>query len=246
MKKLLLLIVVLVIAGSAVIFYLPKKIEEAVVNELQEQGRRVFGTEVIVSDIEISLRDGSASINEISIANPEIYSQANAITLSSISAKFNYSSGVIEEIIISKPQVFAEFKDSSFNILDLANHAESARRDSVGSAGGAPAPSEPENSGSEDEDEEAPRIFTIDLAALEQASVSISSNLSDKQKQFTVERLEARNLQGNTHQLADQLVKGLFNDLARQVIAQSALSLSEDAIETLKDKAREKLKDLLN
>lgn len=245
MKKILLLIAVLVIA-IGVIFFIPQKIEQAVVNELQDQGRRVFGTEVIVSDIDISLKDGRATINEISIANPDIYSQSHAITLSSISAKFDYSTGVIEEIVVSRPQVFAEFNDSNFNILDLAKHAESVRRDTIGSAGSSQTPSDSESSGSAEKPEKPPRIFTINRAALEQASVSISSNQSDKQKQFTIERLEARNLQGNTHQLANQLVTGLFNDLARQVIARSALSLSEDALDSLKDKAQEKLKDLLN
>ena len=245
MKKLILLIGVLVI-GLSIVFFLPEKIEDTVVKELQEQGRRVFGTEVIVSDVDINIKQGTALIKEISIANPENYSQANAITLSSIFAEFNYKSGVIEKIIISKPQVLAEFNDKNLNILDLANHAESARRNTLGSATENQISAEPENSDSEVKDRKPPRIFTIKLAALEQASVSIASNLSDKQKQFSIDRLEARDLQGNSQQLADQLVKGLFNDLSKQVIAKSALSLTEDALEELKDKAKQKLKDLFN
>ena len=245
MKKLLLLISVLVIAIAA-IFFLPEKVEEIVVNELQDQGRRVFGTEVIVSDIDLNLKNGTALIEEISIANPANYSQTNAITLSSVFAKFDYGSGVIEEIIVSKPQVFAEFNNKNLNILDLANYAESARRNSIAVADNNQSDLTPAEPSSDSKTEKPQRLFTIKLAALEQASVSIKSIQSDEQKQFSIKRLEARDLQGNSHQLADQLVKQLFNDLSRQVIAKSALSLSEDALEKLKDKAKEKLKNLLN
>ena len=245
MKKRLLLISVVLIALS-IIYFLPEKIEEAVVNELQDQGRRVFGTEVIVSDIDINVKDGTALIEKISIANPPNYSQANAITLSSVFAKFNYASGVIEEVIVSKPQVFAEFQDKNLNILDLANHAESERQKSIPAAGNNQSNTPSEEPDSKRKSEKAPAIFTIKLAALEQASVSIKSNHLEEDKEFSIKRLEARDLQGNSHQLADQLVKQLFNDLSRQVIAKSALSLSEDALEKLKDKAKEKLKDLLN
>ena len=245
MKKYLLIISVLIIA-LAVVFFLPEKVEKVVIDELQDQGQRVFGTQVLVSDVDINLKDGTALIKEISIANPENYSQTNAITLSSIFAEFNYKSGVIEKVIVSKPHVFAEFNDKNLNILDLANHAEAARRTTASTASESQTNSQSAQTETESKPEEAPRIFTIKLAALEQATVSIQSNLSDSKKEFTIERLEARDLQGTSHQLTDQLVKSLFNDLSRQVIAKSALSLSEDALEKLKDKAKEKLKDLLN
>ncbi len=245
MKKLVLLICFLIIAVS-IVYFLPGKVEEAVVNELQEQGRRIFGTEVIVTDIDIDMKNGTALIKEISIANPEIYSQPKAITLSSVLAKFDYKSGIIEEIIISRPHVFAEFIDKNLNIIDLANHAESARRDSIPTTGDAQTGPSSENSKPQGKSDKEPTIYTIKLAALERPSVSIKSNFSDEQKAFSIERLEARNLQGNSQQLADQLVKSLFNDLSRQVIAQSAISIGDDALEKLKQKAQEKLKNLLN
>lgn len=245
MKKILVLICVLVIA-VAVVLFLPGKVEDAVVAELQQQGKRIFGTEVMVSDIDIDIKNGTASIREISIANPEIYSEPMALMLSSIMIKFNYKSGVIEEIIVSEPHVFAELVDKNLNILDLANHAESARRNAIPAAAENKSSAQPDTTQAQQEPEKAPPIFTINLAVLENPSVSLKSNLTEQQKQFTIQRLEARDLQGNPQQLADQLVKRLFNDLSRQVIAESVMSVGEDALEDLKDKAREKLKNLLN
>ena len=245
-KKFIVLISVLIIAIAALFVFLPEKLEEVVASELKEQGQRVFGTEVTVSEVDIDIKQGTATISEISVANPPNYSSKSAITLASIVAKFNYRDAVIDEIIISSPQVNAEFNDKNLNILDLANHAESVRRNTIPAAGQNPAPAEPVETESKEEAEDPPLILTIKRVALEQPQVTINSAVSDSQKTFTIDRLEARDLKGNSHQLADQLVRGLFNDLSRQVIARSALSLGEDALETLKDKAREKLKNLLN
>ena len=244
MKKLMILLAAILLAAIAY-YFLPGKIEGIALEEIEEQGERVFGTDVEVSDLLIDIANGTASIREISIANPQGYSQPFAMTLSSITAKFDYKSQVIDQIIVAEPHVYAEFKGKDLNILDLANQAERARK---GAGGGKAAQAEVTDNQaidepSEQEDDEA-IIMTINLVALDKATVDIRSDLTDQQKQFTIDRLEARDLHGNKQQLTNQLVKGLFNDLAKQVISESTQSLEEQALKKLKDKAKEKLKKL--
>ena len=244
MKKNILIILAFTL-GIAAYYFLPDKIEDIVLEELQEQGQRVFGTQVIVSDLSVDVRQGIASINEISIANPQGYSEPIALSLSSITAKFDYNSLVIDEIIISKPHVFAQLKGKDLNILDLANHAEQVTRSSLPAQSTTDATATKTNEETQ-ESEDEPLILTINLIALENATIDIQSDLTDKTKQLSIERLEARNLQGNSQQLANQLAKGLFNDLAKQVITESANTLEDEALEKLKDKAKEKLKKLFS
>ena len=245
MKKILAVVLVLIIAVFAW-FKFSGQPEKLILEELERQGQRAFGTEVTVSDLDLDIKQGTASIREISVANPSGFTQENALTLSEIHAQFDYKNFSISEIIISDPHVYAEFIDSRLNIEELSKHADLFAPVPVSEVDVATGESTPE-SGTEDKQSEEESVeLTIDYIALENITVDLISDKLKEQKQFGIDQIAARDLSGTPGQLGNQIINKMLNDLYQRVAAESLKELGIEKFDELKEKVQDKLKNLFN
>ncbi len=246
MKKILAVILLLIIAVFAWLKF-SNQAEELVLKELERQGRRAFGTEVIVSDLDLDIKAGTASIREISVANPPGFTQQNALTLSEIYAQFDYRNLSISEIIVSDPHVYAEFIDSKLNIEQLAEQAKKFAPvpvSEVDVTAGGESTSEP---GAENAEAEEDSInLTINYIALENITVDLISDKLKEQKQFGIDQIAARDLSGTPGQLGNQIINKMLTDLYQRVAAESLKELGIEKLDELKEKVKDKLKNLFN
>ena len=244
MKKIIAIALILV---AAVFLWLnfSNKAEELVLKEIERQGRRAFGTEVKVSDLELDIKQGTASIREITVANPAGYSQEHALTLGGIHAQFDYKNLSIREIIVSEPHVFAEFVDSRLNIEELAKQAEKFAPVPVSEVDVVTGKTTSQQKAEQQEEEESIEL-TIDFIALEDIKVDLISNKLKKQKQFGIDQIAARDLSGTPGQLGNQIINKMLNDLYEQVAVESLKALGTEKLDELKDKVKDKLKSLFD
>jgi hypothetical protein len=134
---------ILVVILIAAVIYIMTSLDSIVAGAIQKYGSQVTQTPVQVSSVNIDLKAGAASIDQISVGNPGGFSAPNIFTLGSISTALDVAGIskdliVIEEILVKAPVVSYEInKAGASNIKELQKNIEQ----STGGAGEAAAES---------------------------------------------------------------------------------------------------------
>ena len=123
MKKLLIGLVVLLLIIAGAVLYVGSSLDGIVKAAIETYGSQVTKTQVSVAGVKIKLRDGAGSISGLNVGNPKGFADANIFKLGSISTKIDTSTVtknpvVIDELIISAPEVFYEIDKTGASNLD--------------------------------------------------------------------------------------------------------------------------------
>ena len=129
MKKIILTsLVIIVVAIAGALYYVMNNLDSLVKMAIEKHGSEATQTEVLVSSVKISLQDGAAAINGITIANPESFQSPLVFSLGEVGGRLNIASItediiIIEDIRVRAPKVFAEInKDNKTNLIVLKNN----------------------------------------------------------------------------------------------------------------------------
>ena len=121
MKKFGIFLIVLAIIGAGVYFTAPS-LESIVQTVVHKYGSQVTGTEVNLGGFKLSLLKGEVEINNLTVANPENYSQPNIMSVGRVAVKVNLKSVlsdtiVVENVEIEKPEITYELLSLTQNNL---------------------------------------------------------------------------------------------------------------------------------
>lgn len=238
--KIILGLVIAIIAIVALVAVLAlQNINQLVKTAVETVGPDVVGTEVRLAEVDIKLQDGRGTLKGLTVANPAGYSQPLAFSLGEVALDIDPASltkdvYVIDEVLVSSADLFAEYKDLSNNNLQ-------ALVDNMGGESSEQATSNTEASADSGSDVLlAVKKFTfenssIDVSTAEwgQRTVNLPAirltNLGTADKGLTPEQLTEKVMS----QLLDQVKDAVSDDL-------KALA-KEKAEEELKSKLEEKL-----
>lgn len=262
MKKTLLIILVLIIAVIAGgIYYVLTNLDSLVKQAIETYGSQATHTAVRVQSVNIQLKQASAAISGLTVANPKGFDTPNAFSLGKIATSLNVKAMsknniVIDEIRVQAPEVFYEVnadKQGNLNLLkeNLAGGGKPAATEKTAAK---PAGKQP--------------IITIHK--FEFAGAALHAKLVPlKNKEFNLNlpSFELVNLKGTPEQISKQVLNQLI-DRARDEIRKKGIDaelekakaqvqqkveaekakLKEKAdtrVEEEKAKAQDKLKHLL-
>jgi hypothetical protein len=99
LRTTLLIVLVVVVLGAAALFYLASNLNGIVAGLIEEQGSIATKTDVRVSGVDIRLREGSAEISGLSVANPEGFS-GSALELGHFAVQLDAGSLTKDTIIV--------------------------------------------------------------------------------------------------------------------------------------------------
>jgi hypothetical protein len=263
LRRILIVLGLLVAVVLAVAIYLVVNIDSVVQSRIERTGTRVAGVPVTVGAVEISLSSGTATVTDLSIANPPGFSEQPAIHFGQISASVNVATGVITRVLAARPLIRVEGAPERTNIDVLRGKADTAKstgqasgtgQSGSGESGDTTAESTGQSGASgQDDDEESSDTYEIRLIEIEQAALLVDLEGLDSPTQLDVERFAFTDLQGTrsviTRQLLDQLTVAIMDAVRERLleIAGEALrSELESRADELEAKARERLKDLFD
>jgi len=117
-------VLVLILAAVGVGVYLLQNLDGLVKEVIEKVGSEVMGTDVSVGEVKIDLQGGAATLADLTIANPDGFSEGNLFAMEAIKVVIDISSitgpvYVIDEISVSGAQVLAEQIGSNSNIQAL-------------------------------------------------------------------------------------------------------------------------------
>lgn len=262
-KTIFAIIAILVIVIAGVLFYVFSNLDAIVKAAIEQHGSDAVKTSVQVEEVAIALTDGAATINGLTVANPEGFSWPHAFSLGVIEVDINLDKTnkaliAIDKISIAEPRIFYEInaqRQSSLNIL----------KDNLGAGADASSGTSAEGGSSTDA---AP--IKLDIARFELKNASLHAKivpLKDKTYDLKLPAMVLTNLNGTPEQISSQVLdklidhakkeiqkQGLDQELAdlkakaQQQIDEERAKLeqmSDDRLDEEKQKVEDKLKNLL-
>ena len=214
-----LLVIIIVVAG--VLFFVFNSLDSLVEAAIEKYGSEVTQTAVRVNKVQITLKEGEASIAGLRVANPEGFSEPNAFTLGQISARINVNSVteqtiVIDEVRIDAPAIFYEInKAGKANLNILKQNVAAATQANKPEQVKADEPEKPDAAG---ETKLVIRRFILDSGSVKATIMSLNGKIMES----ALPRLELTNVGGSNgatgEQLAAQITEQII-ELALSAVA---------------------------
>jgi len=232
MKKILIAVLVLIVIIGIALFVFVGKMDSIVKEAIETEGSAALGSPVRVESVVTDLKEGSALLTNLTIANPAGYKAKNAIEITSFGAEVDYKNQLIEKIEIIKPIINAEQKGQKNNFQDLLENM--------------PASEEEETA-----EEESDTVITIKKLALRSATVNLitseltlgSKTLELGDRSFVMDDFVLNNLSGTATEISDEVVESLTSHVSSQVTKYVKNEIGKIAKEKLLEEAKEKINE---
>jgi hypothetical protein len=230
-RNALIALAVVAVVAVASLLWLGGNLDALVRKGVERYGPRITGTPVRLAGAEVRLREGRATLRELRIANPESFSDADAISLGEITLDIDPGSLTsepirIETIRVAGPSLLLEITEGGgINLRELKGNVDAyapTSRDGSGAPAG------------ETESDPPPRLvveeLTVEGGRLALDATAVGGERSERELgSFTL-----RDLGGTEGVPADQMGK----ELLRAVLGRA---LERGALDELERKAKDAL-----
>jgi hypothetical protein len=208
-----------ILVTSFVFFTL--SIDGMVKSSIEENGSILLQTEVTVDNVDISIFDGTGSIEGFTVANPEKFSEKNAISISKASMKIDLGSLfsdqiVVNNITIESPQLYFEQRGFGANLKTLNDNMDLSSSESSETS------------------------LIIEHLLIENGEVTVSTDIErERTASASIASFELNNIGKDGSNTIQQSVKEVMKPLLERAIAEAIKGGVVDQLEN-------KLKDLIN
>lgn len=202
---------------AIVIWQLFANLNDIIRAAIETVGSEVTGTEVVVSDVDISLQDGRGTLRGFEVQNPQGFSADNAFQFGTISVQIDTSTlldevVVIREVTVDKPLITYELAGDSDNLNTLKSDTQRNAEQIAGPSGTEPAAAGETESGQK---------FIIERIYLTDGQVRVrATELTDRSLTVPLPDVELRDIgkeQGGADPaaMAGEVMNGLFDRVTR-------------------------------
>ena len=242
-------IVVLAAIALGIAYYSSGKIDAYVKTAIEKYGSDSLGTKVSVGEVNISLRQTTATITNLEIANPPGFDDPIAfkaglieITLNSKESKLD--SVVIDRILLNSPMVYYIKTKQTDNLSTLQEQAARSTKDNQSSD---------KTGGPKDKDLEQPRIlikkFDIEGANLSYRDTRIvSTTVNLKLDDIHITDIDTGKNGAGTQEAVSKIVNAIVPAVKQAAIKSVAayLDVATDTLRNVSDSAQQLGKDAVS
>lgn len=220
MKTLLKILGGLLVVLIAAFLILNFSLDGIVKSAIEDNGSELLQTDVDVSNVNVSLFDGTGTIHGFTVANPADFSDESAVEIDEIDIKIDLSTIfsdviVVEDINIKNPELFFEQKGVGINLRKLNQNMDEAA------------------------DTEGPALV-INHLFIENGTVRVSSTIErERTAEASIDEFELNNIGQEGSNTLKQSVREILDPLLDQAIQKA---VSNGLLEQLENK----VKDLLD
>ncbi|MDZ7682906.1 MAG: hypothetical protein U5J63_14625 [Fodinibius sp.] len=220
MKPVFQALVALLVIGAIGALVLSFTLDSMIESNLESTTTKMLDTSVEVENVQVSILDGSGTIDGITIHNPEGFSDNPALSLKQISLKLDVYSllsdtVVVKNVEVQQPQVYFEQKVSGSNLDALSSNLSGGSSSSVN--------------------------MVINYLLVQDGSVTLSTEIGGEKSaaKATFDRIELEGVgrQGNNtmEQTLRQVLEPIFKKAARQAVQQGVLQKAKEGLQDLLD-----------
>jgi len=234
---------VIIVIVVAAVFYGISKLDDLVVEGIERGGSKLTGTEVTVDAVDLSLRQGFASIAGLSIGNPEGFQGEQALRWDEVSVQIDLASMRqspmrLAEVAVKGPEVFFELDaDGNSNLDKIRRSVERWLPESEEPAG------EGEPAGRGQDVRMAVTSFVFEEGALHADATAVGG----EKYELELPALELRDLGGSQGVPPEQIGQEVLVEISRQA-SDAVTGQGVDALidEHLSGETGEQVKELIS
>ncbi len=229
------LIAAVAVVVVAVLLYVTASLDSLVKQGIETYGSRIVGAPVRVGSVEISLSSGRGTLRELSVSNPEGFSNGDALRLAEVTLDIQPSSLtqeplVIQEITILGPQVNAEVSASGSTNIDVLRRTLDVSAYAGASSDGGSATSP------EEADDTPPPLLRInELTFADGVLAADTTAIGGDVRTLELAPLRLAELGGKNGQPVDVIAKSILDAYTRGVASVVAKNVAASRAEKLID-----------
>jgi len=226
-KVLITLGTVMLIAAAAAVYIIMFRMDSVVETRIEKAASLAFGSRVEVGGVKTNLRDGTLTVERISVANPPGFENPYAARLNSVEAAVDYKALEIKHVEIENPEFYVEENGGKTNFDQMleALQAES------GKAGNEPQSKEP--------------VVVIRHLRIDETRAAFESHTLDQYTDMQVDAIEMNDLRGTPTQLAEQIARKVVGELSAEAAKQMLKAKAQKQLDNVQKKVNDKLRQLM-
>lgn len=229
MKKVLLSLLVLVlVVGGAAWYFVNFRLDSMIRNQIETAGSVSLGTRVTVGKVTTSIKDGSLTISDVSVANPPGFKNRNAFSLNNIEAAVDYANLDIKRLVIEDPEIVIEELGGKTNFSDMMQALESGGAGTEAAAGQSEEP-----------------VIVVRHFRMSKSRAAFESASLDRYTDIEIDAVELSNLKGTPTEVAKVIAAEILSEVASEAATELLKAQAGKMFEEAESKVSEKLKGLL-
>lgn len=218
---------IMVVAVAAALYFITYRLDSMVESRIERAATMAFGSSVEVAGVRTNLRDGTLTVEQISVTNPPGFDNPYAARFNALRAAVDYKGLEIKQVAIENPEFYVEELDGKTN-FDQMLHALDSGVEPAASEPGKPEP-----------------ILSIRHLRIGETRATFESHTFDHYTDMQVDAIEMHDLRGTPSELAGQIARKVVGELKSEAAKEMLKIQAQKKVDDIQKKVNDKLRDLL-
>jgi hypothetical protein len=208
-------------------YFLVFRLDGVIESQIEKAAGRAFGSKVEVGGVTTNLRDGSLTVEQISVANPPGFENPYAVKLNVVQAAVDYDGLDIKRVEIGNPEFYVEERGGKTNFDQLLQALNSGSGQPAADGGG----SEP--------------VIVVRHLRIDETRAAFESHTFDQYTDMKVDAIEMNNLRGTPSELAGQIARKVVTELSEEAASAMLKAEGQKKLDEVQKKVNDKLRHLM-
>ena len=218
---------IILLAAGAAWYFITFRIDGVIESRMERAASTALGSRVEVGGVKTDLRNGSMTVERITVANPPGFENPYAVQLNSVEAAVDYQALEVKRVVIENPEFIIEEAGGMTNFGQMMKALEAA-----------PEPQAAEPAGKEP-------VIVIRHFRINKTRAAFESRSLDKYTDVEVDAIEMNNLEGTPSELAEVIAKEVIGELSSEAGAALLKAQAGKQLDKLNEKVSGTLRGLL-
>ena len=223
---------IMLLAVAAAIYFVMFRLDGVVETRIEKAASVALGSRVEVGGVTTNLRDGTLTVEQISVANPPGFENPYAVRLNAVQAAVDYDGLEVKRVVIANPEFYVEEHDGKTNFDQMLQALDAATGDAAESGPGAAAP-------------KAEPVIVIRHLRVDETRAAFESHTFDRYTDIQIDAIEINNLRGTPSQLAREIARKVVGELNSAASSEMLKVQAQKKVDDIQKKVNDKLRDLL-
>jgi hypothetical protein len=214
---------IVLVSVAAALYFLAFRFDGVVETQIERAATMALGARVEVGGVTTNLREGTLSVEQISVANPPGFDNPYAVQLNAVEAALDYEGLEVKQLVIENPTFFVEEKDGKINFDEILKELEAE-------ADGATQTQE--------------REIVIRHLRIDETNAAFQSQSFDHYSDIKVDAIEMHDLRGTPTALARQIAREVVSEISSEAATEMMKTKAKNQVDDVQSKNSSTVKEM--
>jgi hypothetical protein len=227
-KVFVIIIVLLLLAAGTAWYFVSYRMDAMIKQRIEMAGSISHGERVSVGEVSTSIKDGSLTISNVTVANPPGFRNKNALSLNDIVAAVDYSNLDIKRLVIENPEIVIEELNGETNFSRMLAAMEQGGSATEPASGDMPE-----------------QVIVIRYFRMNSSRAVFESDSLERYTDIKIHAVELNDLKGTPIEISRIIAARILKEIAEEAATEMLKAQAKKQFKKTQDKVSSKLNDLL-